>query len=154
MENQFSNPAEQNLSIIPSAKDYITETAKWSKFLSIIGFVFVGFLVLLSIAMMVALPMLNEEIEELSSVSSLFGPILGVVYLAIAGFYLWPVIYLFNFSTKTLEAIKENDDNILADAFKNLKRHYKFMGILTIIILSLYLLLIIAGMLGGMLSML
>jgi hypothetical protein len=39
-------------------------------------------------------------------------------------------------------AIATKNDDVLADALENLKSHYKFIGVLTIIMISLYILLI------------
>ncbi|NOR88032.1 MAG: hypothetical protein GQ527_10515 [Bacteroidales bacterium] len=155
MENQLSNSEEKKLSLLTETIGFIVETAKWTKFLSIIGFVFVGFMIFISIVMMVFLPSLNEELQGLSGVDNTMasmGPILGILYILIAGIYLVPVIYLYKFSEKTLAAVKNNDENILSLAFKNLKSHFKFMGIFTIVFLSLYVLIIIGAFIGGILG--
>ena len=62
--------------------------------------------------------------------ASLFGILL---------FYtIFPISYLYQFSENTKKAIENNDNNFIRDAFEFLKSHYKFMGILTIILLSFY----------------
>jgi hypothetical protein len=44
--------------------------------------------------------------------------------------------------------LKSKEDEELASALEILKSHYKFIGVFTIIVLSLYALAIIAGLLG------
>ena len=46
------------------------------------------------------------------------------------------------FSTKMKKALASKNDETLADAFQMIKSHYKFLGVFTIITLSLYALLI------------
>ncbi|HSI90761.1 MAG TPA: hypothetical protein VK927_06555, partial [Adhaeribacter sp.] len=42
-------PPTQNPELSPEIKDYLLETAKWGKFLGIVGYIFVGLLVLTAI---------------------------------------------------------------------------------------------------------
>jgi len=55
-----------------------------------------------------------------------------------AGIYFFPVYYLYNFSSKLKDAIRLNSEVILENSFKNLKSHYKFMGIVLLIFLVIY----------------
>jgi hypothetical protein len=58
------------------------------------------------------------------------------------------VYYLFQFSSKMKKALATKNDETLASAFKMLKSHYKFIGVFTIITLSLYALLFIVSLMG------
>jgi len=49
------------------------------------------------------------------------------------------VLYLYKFSIYSRNAIKNNDSNEIVNALKNLKSHFKFIGIFTLIFLSIYL---------------
>jgi hypothetical protein len=53
------------------------------------------------------------------------------------------------FSTRTKQALATKNDATLADAFEVLKSHYKFIGVFSIITLSLYAMLILVSMLSG-----
>ena len=63
--------------------------------------------------------------------------------------YYFPISYLYQFSENTKKAIENNDNNTIRDAFEFLKSHYKFMGILTIILLSFYAIMIFIGLIGA-----
>ena len=76
--------------------------------------------------------------------------ILGFIYVIIALIYFFPISYLFKFAKKMKNALKSSDNTELTSAFSNLKSHYKFIGIFTIIILSLYVLIFIIGIAGGL----
>lgn len=129
--------------------DFLKETAKWTRFLSIVGFVFIGFMVLASFtigSIFSAMP--TGDIMP-------FPPIIfTVMYLLIAALYFFPILYLYRFSTSMLKAVDFQNQTDLEQAFSNLKSHYKFMGILTIIILGFYALMFLFGILGGAAAML
>ena len=74
---------------------------------------------------------------------------LMITYLVMALLYFMPVLYLFKFSRKMKLALANKNDDILADAFENLKSHYKFIGVLTIIMISLYVLIIGFSLVAG-----
>ncbi|MFN4074784.1 MAG: DUF5362 family protein [Cloacibacterium sp.] len=72
-----------------------------------------------------------------------------LLYLAFAVLYYFPISYLYQFSENTKKAIENNDNNAIRDAFEFLKSHYKFMGILTIILLAFYAIIIFIGIIGA-----
>ncbi len=73
------------------------------------------------------------------------GAFLTVLYLAMAVLYFFPIYYLFQFSSKIKAALQTQSSELLEQAFSNLKSHYKFMGILLIIVLGLYAIALIFG---------
>ena len=72
------------------------------------------------------------------------------LYILFGLVYIFPIYYLYQFSVKMKSALLSKDDEILAKAFEMLKSHYKFIGVVTIITLSLYVLGIVMGMLGAL----
>lgn len=132
IKNYFEE--DGSLSISNNSMIFLSETGKWGKFLAIMGFIGVGFLVVLSLFMGTLLSSLNPGGDALPIPGFLF----GLIYLILAALYFFPVLYLFNFSSKIRKALAEKDNSILDEAFKNLKSHYKFIGILTVILLMFY----------------
>jgi hypothetical protein len=63
--------------------------------------------------------------------------------------YIFPLYYLYQFSVKLKKAVTSKDDEVLANAFEMLKSHYKFVGVFTIIMLSIYILAGIVGLMGA-----
>ncbi|RUT78616.1 DUF5362 family protein [Ancylomarina longa] len=125
---------------------YLNETRKWTIFLSILGFIFIGLMVVASLFMGVIFGSISNDVA-ISGAASMG---MGVAYILIAILYFFPIFYLYKFSNYSKNAIENKDSNVLNLAFKNLKSHYKFMGILTIIILSIYLLaFLIMAIVGG-----
>ena len=123
--------------------DSLKEISTWSYFLSIIGFIGIGFMVIFGALFLTILgSMPNNPYEEIGISMGYF----GLIYVFIGLIYFFPVLYLFNFSRKMKRALslKNNDD--LSSAFDNLKSHYKFIGIFTIVIISLYALMFIIAL--------
>ena len=139
MENTENIPTTESQLIINSdVKSYLLETAKWSKFLSIAGFVGMGILVLVGIFVMVGL-------SAFSSISNMGFPMgaLGFIYIIIALLYYFPLSYLYKFSVNLAKGLKSNEQQSVNYGFENLKSLFKFMGILTIVVLSIYALVLV-----------
>lgn len=135
----------EQLTLNTSAKSFLKETAKWAFFLSIIGFIGIGFLVILAIFSGV----IFNAIPQAKLVPFDLGMAMTIVYLLFAVLYFFPVYYLMQFSNKMKKALITKNDTVLADAFQVLKSHYKFIGVFTIIILSLYIMLFTVGLFSG-----
>ncbi len=136
------NPMEQpvaaekkNLEITGDINKYLDSASKWSKFLAILGFVFIGIMVVAGFIMSIAMSFLPFGQNNFFP----FPPFLfGLIYLVIAAIYLLPLLYLFRFSTYIQRALATGNQNLLASAFKNLKAHYKFIAIFIIVMFCLY----------------
>ena len=131
----------EQLTITSAAKGFLKETAKWCKFLSILGFVGLGLLFLSSFF----ISSVYSNLPQAAAMPFNLGIVMTVVYILIIAIYIFPLYYLYQFSLKLKKALLSKDEKILADAFEMLKSHYKFIGVFTIIMLSIY---ILAGILG------
>ena len=145
MEDNLHVENGENLIIDWRSKEFLKETAKWTKFLAILGFVGIGLMVLGSLVMLFAPSSLMSN-GDFPFGGKIF---MMLLYLAFAVLYYFPISYLYQFSENTKKAIENNDNNAIRDAFEFLKSHYKFMGILTIILLSFYAIIIFIGLIGA-----
>jgi hypothetical protein len=122
---------------------FLADTAKWGKFLAIVGFVFSGLMVILAFF----IGNLMSNLYPLGGLNfSGFGVLGTVVYLIIAALIFFPNLFLFNFARKMQAALRNSDQSSLNASLGSLKLKYKFMGILMIIVLSFYLLLFMIGL--------
>lgn len=143
--NQPAKGADQNLfelQVDQQSISFLGETARWAKFLSIVGFVLCGLMIVFAVfagSILATIARLNNT-DALGSTMGIGGAFISVIYIVIALLYFFPCLYLFNFSTKMQLALRNNDQTNLNVAFGNLKSCFKFVGILTIIFLSFYLL--------------
>lgn len=144
------NTSQKELQLNVHSLDFLKEIAKWANFLAIIGFIGIGFLILIAIFSGIVFGSLPEEVNVYAGLS---GGVIASIYLISAGLYFFPVLYLFRFAEKMKLALYRKDDNTLAEALMYLKAHYKFVGITVIVILSLYVLLILITLLGGLAAM-
>lgn len=133
-----------DLQLSGQSRANLKETSRWAKFLAIVGFIGVGFMVLIAFAVGTFMSFMPGG-EELP-----FPPaVLSVLYLGIAALYFFPVLYLYRFATKMENALRASSQIELEDSLANIKAHYKFMGILLMIMLGFYALLFLLGLMGG-----
>ena len=126
---------------------FLKETSTWTYFLSIIGFIGIGVMVLFGVFFSVTMGAMPDgnPYKTLGIDISYF----GIIYIVLGLIYFIPVLYLFNFSRKMKRALHSNKNEELTAAFSNLKSHYKYIGILSIVIISLYVVIIIIAMIAG-----
>jgi hypothetical protein len=130
------------LTIDTNSRNHLWDTARWAKFLAVMGFI--------GCALLVIFGFLTASVYE-RSVSDFdvrrndivnthgVGVGMAVMYTIVAVVYLFPCLFLFNFATKMKIALVSNDQNTLTTSFQNLKKMFRFMGVLTIIGLVLFL---------------
>lgn len=145
MESLDSNlPREGRFFGTQEINGYLMETAKWGKFLAIVGYVGIGMMILLALFVMVG----TSQFGNMIGTEVPMGAI-GLIYIVLAAVYFFPVYYLHQFSIKTKRGLESQDLENLTSGFQNLKSLYKFMGIFMIVILSLYALILLFAVLGA-----
>jgi len=130
---ETTNRDEVLITVNQEIKDYLLETSKWGKLLAIVGYVGIGLLILLGLGVTIGLSFFNS----LNDVGFPIG-IFGTIYILIAVLYYFPVTYLYKFSVQIKQGLNSNDLQSVTTGFGNLKSLYKFLGISTIVILSIY----------------
>ncbi len=125
-------------------KTYLMETAKWAKFVAIVSIIMGG---LMALGGLFAGTTMSQE-SEISPIPG-GGAIFVVIYLVLAAIVITPSVFLYNFASKAINALRSGSEGELTVAFENLKSYFKFVGIMTAIGLSLYTLILIAVLFGG-----
>lgn len=138
--SEESKVEEFELQLNESAKGFLKEAAKWAYFLSILGYIGIGLIVLAAIFAGTLFGFIGNmmPLEQMGMFSSAFGIFITVVYLLIAALYFFPIYYLNRFASNLRAAFRDNDSETLAKSFEYLKSHYKFIGILAVIMLCFY----------------
>ena len=148
MENEKQTENYEN-QLTTAAVGFLQESAKWSKFMAIIGFIGIGLMVLVSLFMAIGFSAMSAStMPELPFPMSVF----SILYVLFAAIYFFPVYYLYQYATKTSAALHSKNKQLLADGLENLKSHHKFLGIFTLIIVSLYGFIFVFAILGVILS--
>lgn len=132
------------LQLQTAAQDYLRESAKWSMFLSILGFIGIGFMALMAILMTSAMSMMPDVPGSFGAIKG----IISIIYLVFAILYLFPIYYLYKYADNTKKAINSQNPELLTNAFSNLKSHHKFLGISAIVVISLYILAAVVMVIG------
>nr|WP_294788137.1 DUF5362 family protein [uncultured Flavobacterium sp.] len=140
------------LQLDSTAKDFIKEIAKWAYFLSILGFIGIGLLLLIAVFAGTLFSAMGSTMPGMGAYGSSFGAAMGAIYFLLAAFYFFPVYYLFKFSSNAKKAFRDNDSETLTASFGYLKSHYKFIGILMVVFLAMYALFFVFAIVGGLLA--
>jgi hypothetical protein len=125
---------------------HMNEIRKWTRFMSILGFVAVGLLLLVGVVFVVA--SITRPPMQIEEFGNAFWPLFGIVYLLLAVVYFFPVLYMYRFSVYAKQSLTGitsggSSNELMANAILFLKKHFRFVGIFTIVILAIYLVVII-----------
>ena len=145
MENQ------NNLQLNEQAVAALRESAKWSYFLSILGFIGIGFMVLAALFMgsiMAAMPSDPYGQGSMNPFGMMKG-FISILYVIMALLYFFPILYLYRYASGMKQGLLMSDSDTVSNALVNLKSHHKFLGITAIVVISLYLLVFIGAIVAG-----
>lgn len=123
----------QRLRFTEPVRSDLLETSKWVMFFAVLLFIVLGFMVAASLLMVFT--------------GGASGFVMAILMIGIYGALIFfPAWYYYKFSTLTRQALNFNDNNALDDGFGYLKRFYRFVGILIIVFIALYLLMAVVGL--------
>jgi hypothetical protein len=171
---EMNAPAGTHLSAADA--DNLGRSAKWARFLGIVGFIMVGLMVLLGIfggSMMARMMSMQsrmqqvqmeqyqgmEGMEGLEQMQNMQESMAGaattffmVIILICALLYFFPSLFCYRFGTRTLKALSGGtfDAAAFSAGMDNLRKLFTFVGILTIILLCIYLICFLVMLAGGM----
>ncbi len=119
----------------------LLETSKWGHFLSILGFVLTGLIVLLGLfaGSFLASMITNQA----ANMPQGLGYFMSIFYVLMGLIYFFPSLYLYRYSRKLKAALSRRDNQELEAAFDNEKSLYKFWGIFAIVLMALYALMLL-----------
>jgi len=132
----------RKIEIEQESLNYLNTTRKWAMFFAIIGFIFLG---LILIAGLVAGTFLS--VFKSPEMGGGIPQILVFVFVIIMALvYFFPILFLFRFSKHTANAVQTLSKEELKKALRNLKSYFVYIGILLIIVLVIYfIVLVVAG---------
>ena len=144
--SKFDEIQQENLSLNSTMINVLTSITKWTKFFAILGFIGCGLLVIVGLFYTTILSNLSSIIPQQTGMNNSMpanlmggmGVVIAIVYILIALLYFFPAYYLLQFSSNMKTALLNYDNSTLEKAFSYLNSHYKFIGVVTIVILSFY----------------
>jgi hypothetical protein len=133
-----------DLQIDAQSQSYLGETAKWAKFVAIASFIFVAIMLFAFVAL-AALTANNPFADN--SLRYYGGGFLIAMAIVITIVVVIPNVFLLRFATRMQAALRNNDQPSLISAFSSIKSCYKFIGIMYIVMIALWILGIVSDVL-------
>jgi hypothetical protein len=128
---------EGTLTLPHSSVKHLLEIRKWTMFLSIVGFIFIGLGA-------IVLPFWGVLVGKVGE----FGYFALTPVVLMLVIYFFPIYYLYKFSSYAKQAERSLDPIAYDNAFLYLKKHYRFIGILLLVVLVLYVIIGLVAALG------
>jgi uncharacterized membrane protein len=142
------------LSLSHDSRSHLGETAKWAKFLAICGMIFLVLMVIFGIIASIGISKASSQFDNAYRQQGMSTTGLGagmmVMYILMALLYFFPCLFTLQFANKMKLALASNDDLLLSESFRSLKKTFRYMGVLTIIGLAFFLLAILTGGLAAL----
>ncbi len=128
-QNQDQSLFDMNMD--SSTQSHLLSISKWTKFISIVGFVICG-LVLLLLAVFGA--KITEQLSVLFSFgnSELAGALIAVVLVVLLLFGFW-IYFLFRASNLLRNGLQSRDTAQLADGFKAMRIYFIFSFVISVL---------------------
>lgn len=140
---------DQVLEISDRMIENLITAGKWGTFIAIIGYISSGMMILagigMTIFMVVAGSIGDNPIFDGILPMSLF----GLLYVGLGAVYCIPSYLLYTFSDNVKKGGKKGDILLLEDGIEKLKSLMKFVGIMIIVGLGMYVLLIVGALIVG-----
>ena len=146
-----------SLTIDQATKTNLSETARWARFLAIVGFVFLLLMVLVGIYSTLTINRFEDNYREMGGLGatgmfSSAGTGVALMYILMAVIWFFPLLFTLRFANHMQRALQNNDQELLAASFLNLKVCFRYLGIITVIFLALIALSMLLGVIGLALS--
>lgn len=134
--------------VTEDVRSYLYEMAKWTRFLAVVGFVFSTIIAITAFSAGALLSAISA-VSPTNPLLKLGSAGLTIFYLLIAFIQFYPSLMLYKFSKAATTAVLYADQTSLDLAMAKLKSFFKFCGIVTLIIISLYIMMILMIMAVG-----
>ena len=146
----YEAPSEATLYVTPQAMQTLLATKPWVRFFSVLLFIGVGLAALGAAAYLVLGVMAMSSTNRAQRFAVVPAFVGGVMMAAVAAMYLAPATYLGRYASKIDLTVRRRRQDDFEGALEAQKSFWKFVGIATIVMMSLYFLLIIVliGLVG------
>jgi heme/copper-type cytochrome/quinol oxidase subunit 2 len=125
---------ERKIEIGPETLDNLNSVRKWTMFLSVLGFILLGLIIIAGLATSLFLTTFKTQEANLGIPESF----MILIFLVVGVIYFFPVFFLFRFSRNMRDAIQNLDKEKLQKGFRNLRLYFTYIGIMVIVVLSIY----------------
>jgi len=134
--------------VSPGVVEVLRQTKPWARFLAVLGFIGMGFMLLASVAMLALGSSLGRGLP------AGFGVGMMLVYVVMAGIQLPAVLFLNRYASRIGSLMDSHAPADLQEALSAQKSFWRYIGILSLIVMCVYILIFViavgAGALRGM----
>lgn len=135
-EYEYTTVSANDLRITSHAAGGLRNISKWTKFLSILGFIVIALIIIGILGVGTLITSVNHY--ELSQSNNMYTPgtfswLYAGLYILLLLVYAVPFYYLYKFSQRINTAVNNNDVTSLNEASYFLEKHFMFIGILAIL---------------------
>lgn len=147
-------PQQTGVTATAATLDHLRRTKPWVRFISVMCFI--GGALLLVAGFLFAV--IGSSIPGLGNAGlrGVTGVLLGGVYLLLALLYIFPGLYLWRYADAIASLIRSPQSLALEEAMRNQASFWRLVGILTAIVVTLYLIFfaffVVFGTLGALLG--
>lgn len=144
---------EPEMVLSQEAQYYLQQAGKWASFIAIVGFIICGMFFVMAIfigSIFAFLGRLSPAGGQQTQALQAVGPALSIFYILLDAVYFMVVLYLYQFASNIKKGIAFIDTEAVNNAFKKLKSFFKAWGIITIVFISIYGLILIGVIIGGL----
>jgi len=145
--NQDNNRTE--LIINEQTKNILLSSTKWTRFLAVIGYIGACLIALATIVGIINRSNSYKRYGSYNNYGQFFDghdTIYTLLIFILCGVYVVISNYLMSYANNMSKAIQYNDNSCFQLAFGSLKNHFKTIGIIVIVYLSLIVLFILMGL--------
>jgi hypothetical protein len=148
MEEPTYKQSDPNGEIQPQltseAIKHLLTAAKWGKFLAILGFICIAFILLAGLLMGLIFSFMADKFSSMGGIATIIPPKwFSFLYILLGIVGVIPVYFLNSFSNNITRSVRNNNTGTMTVALKRLKSFFVFVGIYTIAIIALYIIIII-----------
>jgi len=143
--NDLTQAETSSPQLTPESINHLLVAAKWGKFLAILGFIVIIFMVLAGLLISLAFSIMGDKMASLGGNYSLLSSgIMSAIYIILGVIMAVPVYFLNSFSNQVSKSVRNNDTRAMTLALKRLKNLFVFTGVYTILMIAIYIIAVIA----------
>jgi GYF domain 2 len=139
----FRSGATSQAAVPFEVVEALRQTKPWARLLAVLGFIGIGFMVLASVAM------LAFESSMKLGLPRGFGVGMMAVYLFIAGIQLPAALFLNRYASRIGDLLDSQSPSDLQEALVAQKSFWRYIGILTLIVMCIYILIFVFAVVGA-----
>ena len=113
---------------------HLNKLRKWTMFLAVSGFIFLGLIITLGLITGTFLTAFSNS----DKIPGMPDALLYAAFITVTLIIFFPILFLFRFSKHTSKAVSTLDKKEMHIAIRYLKRYFIYIGVLLIVILALY----------------